>query len=159
MNGTKRLCSRVVVPVAALTLLLLASAVQAQGVDGDLRVGVYSDADETFVGGGILAGLGGSWYFNPNLEYVLVDRGDLFTLNADFHYDLARRSEADIWLGGGVALVERSHGHGADDSDVGLNLLAGIGFLRHRPIRPFLQAKLLLADNTEGVIAFGIRFF
>jgi hypothetical protein len=83
----------------------------------------------------------------------------LITLNADFHQDLAARGEADFWLGAGLALIERENRAGADSSDLGANLLGGVGFLRSRPIRPFLQAKLLLADDTEGVIAFGIRFF
>jgi hypothetical protein len=144
----------------ALALVLPAVAAGQSGVDGDLRVGVYTDASETFVGGGILTRLGGSqWFFNPNLEYVLIDNGDLITLNADFHQDLAARGEADFWLGAGLALIERENRAGADSSDLGANLLGGVGFLRSRPIRPFLQAKLLLADDTEGVIAFGIRFF
>lgn len=145
---------------ALLVGLLLAASAGAQGVDGDLRLGVYTDAEETFVGGGILTRMGKTrWFFNPNLEYVLLDRGDLVTLNADFHQDLATRGEADLWLGAGLALVERENRFGVDSSDIGLNLLGGVGFLRSQPVRPFLQAKLLLSDDTEGVIAFGIRFF
>lgn len=147
------------IAVLALPLALIspASAVAAD-IDADLRVGAYTDAEEAFIGAGLLTRIGGDWFFNPNLEWVFVDRGDLATLNADFHYDLAHRGDTDFWLGAGPALVMREGPGGNDETDVGLNLLAGIGFLRSQPLRPYLQAKVLISDNTEGVIAFGVRF-
>ena len=147
--------------LAAFVLLLaLPAAVGAGEIDVDLRLGVYTDASEAFVGGGILTRFGTSkWLFNPNLEYVFVDRGDLATLNADFHYDLTTQGQTDFWLGGGPALVLRDNDRGSDDTDLGVNLLAGVGFLRNQAIRPYFQAKLLISDNTEGVLAFGVRFF
>lgn len=146
--------------------LLLVPASSAGEIDGDLRLGVYTDASEAFLGGGILTRLGGSdWFLNPNLEYVFVDHGDLATLNLDFHYDLASEGEADFWLGAGPALVLRDSDPppgrrgGDDETDFGVNLFAGVGFLRSSAVRPYFQAKLLLSDDSEGVIAFGVRFF
>jgi hypothetical protein len=146
--------------IGAALLLGAPSTAAAQGVDGDLRVGIYTDASEAFVGGGVLIGLdqGSKWFLNPNLEYVFVERGDLLTFNADFHYDLASEGSTDFWLGGGPALVLRDNDRGNDETDFGFNLLGGVGFLRSSAVRPFLQAKLLLSDETEGVFAFGIRF-
>ena len=143
-----------------LALCGLSSPVAADGVDGDLRLGVYTDASEAFVGGGLLVrlGEGSKWFFNPNLEYVFVDRGDLATLNADFHYDIASDGAVDFWLGAGPALVLRDNDRGNDDTELGVNLFAGIGFLRSSAVRPFVQGKLLLSDESEGVVAFGIRF-
>lgn len=156
----KRHLSRLWSLAAIVALLALAPAsAGGQGVDGDLRVGAYTDVNETFVGGGILTRLAASqWFFNPNLEVVLVERGDLLTLNMDFHRDLASHGDTDLWLGAGLALIERSNGFGNDDTEAGLNLLAGASFLRNAAIRPYLQAKLVLEDETEGVIAFGLRF-
>jgi hypothetical protein len=146
--------------VVALLVMAPAGAWAQSGVDADLRVGVYTDVSETFVGGGFLTPLGASgWYFNPNLEWVLLDRGDLFTVNADFHNDLPMNGDLHGWLGAGLALVDRENRFGNGSSDVGLNLLGGVGFLRGRPVRPYLQAKILLSDDTEGVVAVGIRFF
>lgn len=150
--------------LAAVALtLLLAPAAGAQDIDGDLRIGVYTDESEAFVGGGILTRLGNSrWFFNPNLEYVFVENGDLATLNGDFHYDLASQGDIDFWLGGGPALIFRNRdccGRNEDKTDFGVNLLGGVGFLRDRAVRPFFQAKLVLSDESEGVVAFGIRFF
>ncbi len=134
-------------------------AASAQGVDADFRAGAYADIGESFVGAGLLTRVGGSqWFFNPNAEFVFVERGDLVTVNADFHQDLAWEGDLHAWLGAGIALVAADNGRGSDDTDVGVNLLAGMGFLRGRTVRPYLQGKILLADDVEAVIAFGIRF-
>lgn len=144
---------------AVVAILVLPPAPAAQGVDGDLRLGIYSDVGEAFVGGGLLIRLDdSSWFLNPNLEYVFVERGDLITLNADFHYDLASEEAVDFWLGAGPALILRENRFGHDETDFGVNLFAGVGFLRDSVVRPFLQGKLVLSDESEGVFAFGIRF-
>lgn len=142
----------------AVIATLVAPGAAAGDVDGDLRVGLYSDASELFIGGGLLTHMTGDWYFNPNVEWVFVDNGDLATLNADFHYDLAQRRDASFWLGGGPALVFRENRFGDDETDFGVNLLGGVSFLTDRYVRPYFQAKILISDDTEGVIAFGIRF-
>lgn len=128
----------------------------ATDVDFDIRGGQYGDVDKPFFGGGVLAGLGHSWYFNPNVEYVFVDNGDYFTANADFHYDF------DVqpfywWVGGGPALARRNPDIGRDDTDAALNALTGIA-AKSGQVRPFAQLKLVVKDDPEGVLAAGIRF-
>ena len=147
--------------VSIVIVAALAAPAAAGDLDAEIRVGTYTDVGETYVGAGLLAAMAPSnWMFNPNLEYVLVDRGDLATLNADFHYDVVSSDTADLWMGAGVALVMRDNDRGSNETDLGFNLLAGVGFLHHQPVRPFLQAKLLLEDGgSEGVITFGLRFF
>ena len=148
-----------VVVAVAVGCLAVPPAASAAGVDGDLRLGVYTDASEAFVGGGLLIRLDDSqWFMNPNVEYVFVDEGDLITINADFHYDLVTEGSTDVWLGGGPALILRDDDRGHDDTEFGVNLLAGVGFLRSSAVRPYLQGKLILSDESEGVFAFGIRF-
>ncbi len=149
--------------VSACVLLALLggeSVARAGGIEGDLRLGVYTDVSEAFVGGGLVVPLqeGSRWSFVPNLEYVFVDRGDLLTVNADFQYDIGSEGSVDFWLGAGPALVLRDNDRGHDSTDFGVNLFAGIGLLRDSPLRPFLQGKLLLSDESEGVVAFGVRF-
>ncbi|MDX1384885.1 MAG: hypothetical protein R3190_14630 [Thermoanaerobaculia bacterium] len=147
---------------AAASVLALATVAPtlAGDIEGDARIGVYTDVSEAFVGGGIATPLGDSgWDFNPNLELVFVDRGDLATLNFDFTYDLIDEAELDFWLGAGAALVLRENRRGDDETDAGLNLLAGAGFLPEQSVRPFVQGKVLISDDTEFVLAFGIRFF
>ena len=142
----------------ALLVATMTPSLAHADLDGDLRGGVYTDASETFVGAGLLTSIGGGWMFNPNIEWVFVDRGDLATLNADFHYDFASQDQTDFWLGAGLAGVFRENRFGNDETDLGLNLLGGVGFLRNSAVRPYLQAKILLSDETEGVVAVGIRF-
>jgi hypothetical protein len=157
--------NRLIVAVFALLATAAAAAprpARAQ-VDLDLRGGVYTDASSGFVGAGLLTGLTRGWYFNPNVEYVFVDPGSLWTVNADFHYDFARAGDWSLWAGGGPALEVRDYGNGRrhrndnTTTDLGFNVLAGVGLVRG-PVRPFFQAKVLLSDNTEGVLAVGLRF-
>jgi len=129
--------------------------------DFGLRGGYYTDAEEPFLGLELLTQVGDTrWWFNPNVEFVFVDPGDLWTLNLDFHYDFDT-SDRDtyVWAGGGPAVVFRDRGGRFDDDDTeaGLNLLAGIGWQREAFV-PYLQGKILLSDDSEAVLAVGVRF-
>jgi len=134
-----RRARRSVIALALLAVCPLFLAAPAAGVDFGLRGGVYTDQSDPFAGVELLAQIGSSrWYFNPNAEYVFVEYGDLVTANA---------------------LIFRDRPPRRDDTDAGVNLLAGVGFKpRGSSVRPYIQGKLILADETEGVIAFGIRF-
>lgn len=147
--------------LAVACLFLVPAGARAE-VDFGIRGGLYSDAEAGFLGGELLWGVTRQWYFNPNLEYVFVDRGDLYTANLDFHYDFNTGNPFYVWAGGGPAFIVR----GADDdcrrcedeTDVGLNLLGGVGFGRGQALRPYIQGKVILSDETEAAIAVGIRF-
>jgi hypothetical protein len=129
-----------------------------------VRAGQYanigdSDVDETFVGVEVIAGVTRRVYFNPNLEYVLIEEGKLGTGNLDFHLDLPVADEVHLWLGAGLAVVYADpDGPIESDTDLGLNLLAGIGF-QAGPVIPYLQGKLILVEEEEQLVwAVGIRF-
>lgn len=51
-----------------------------------IRGGVYLDQDDPFLGAHFVHMIQRHWVFNPNFEYVLVDRGSFYTINADFHF-------------------------------------------------------------------------
>lgn len=150
--------------LAGLLLLAAAGPAAAQNPwDFGIRGGVYTDHSDPFVGVELLTRLGSSpWFFNPNVEVVFPDNGDLITVNGDFHYDLPVEAPVYVWLGGGPAIVfsDRDHGPNANDSetDVGFNLLAGVGFLKGQAVRPYVQGKILVSDESEAVLAFGVRF-
>jgi hypothetical protein len=149
----------------AVTMLIMAAVTPSASaqVDADVRAGIYTDGSDGFIGGGVLWDIGqkGRWYANPNLEYVFVDNGDLFTLNGDVHYDLDVETPFYVWVGGGPALLfaDSDNDNGDDDSetDVGLNLIAGIG-AREGGVRPFAQIKLLVSDESQLVFGVGLRF-
>jgi hypothetical protein len=147
--------------VAVAYLFLVPTGARAE-VDFGVRAGLYSDADAGFIGGELLWGVTRQWYFNPNLEYVFVDDGDLYTVNLDAHYDFNTGNPFYVWAGGGPAFIFQ----GADDdcrrcedeTDIGLNLLGGVGFGKGQALRPYIQGKVTISDETEAAIAVGIRF-
>ena len=157
---------RVVWMLAVAGLFLIPGTARAE-IDFGVRGGFYSDADAAFLGAELLMDVTRQWYFNPNVEFVFVDDGDLTTLNLDAHYDLRTSGPYYLWAGGGPAVIFSSFDPPPncrrcdDDSetDLGLNLLAGAGFGKGQAIRPYLQGKVTLSDNTEASIAFGIRFY
>jgi hypothetical protein len=155
---------RVVGMLAMAGLFLIPASASAE-VDFGVRGGFYNDADAGFVGVELLTDITRRWYFNPNLEYVFVDDGDLFTVNLDAHYDLPTQS-VYTWVGGGLGVIFSEFDpppgcrrcESDDETDLGVNALAGIGFGRGQAIRPYIQGKVTFSDNTEASIAFGLRF-
>lgn len=158
MNGMKRAA----LALAVAGLFLLAPGAARADIDPGVRAGFYQDAEAGFIGGELLWGVTREWYFNPNIEYVFVDDGDLYTANLDFHYDFQTRQPFYLWAGAGAALIssefDRRRGESDRETDIGLNLLGGIGFGRGQAIRPYIQGKFILSDNTEAAIAVGLRF-
>ena len=137
-------------------LIVLAPLALAR-TDGEIRGGYYADAEEGFAGGGFLVDMGDAWYFNPNLEWVFVENRDYFTINADVHKDLNRGSGAAIWLGGGAGIIVTDSDFQDRNTDLGLNLLGGIG-ASQGSVRPFSQFKMTISDTNEASLAFGLRF-
>jgi hypothetical protein len=152
--------------LAMAGLALLVPGAARADIDPGVRAGFYQDAEAGFIGGELLWDVTREWYFNPNIEYVFVDNGDLFTVNLDFHYDFQTRQPFYLWAGAGAALIssELDPPRGCRncdsdrESDIGLNLLGGIGFGRGQAIRPYIQGKFILSDDTEAAIAVGLRF-
>ena len=143
--------------VALLVGLTLLSAGNASATDVGIRFGLYTDVDEPFAGVELLTRVAHRIYFNPNFEWVFTEGFDYFTVNGDFHYDLPSSGRPYVWLGAGLALVRVSFDGGGGDTDAGLNLLGGLGW-RAGEVVPYVQAKVIVKDNSEFVIAFGLRF-
>ena len=152
----KRLAS-----VALLALLAIAlTATQSRAeTNADLRAGVYTDAGAFGLGGGVLTSIGttSSWYFNPNLEAAFADRRNVVTLNADFHYDVPTTSSWSMYMGGGPAVLMRHSDGGGTRSDAGVNLIGGAAGTQSS-VRPFMQLKGTLSNNSELAFMGGVRF-
>jgi len=124
-----------------------------------IRAGIYADGSDFFLGGEYLASLGSNVYLNPNIEFVLVDNGSMFTLNMDAHYDIPTRTNLYIWAGGGLGLIYfNPEGAGDSRTDAGLNILFGLGFITSSRLIPYIQAKGIISDNSDFSLAFGLRF-
>lgn len=141
--------------------LFFGSQAQADDMMFGVRAGGYFDAEAGFIGGEVLVPVSGDhWYFNPNLEYVFVDRGDLITFNFDFHYDLPT-DDFYFWLGAGPAILYFNPERDVFDSDtdIGVNLFVGLGFkVGSGRVVPYVQPKVIIADNSEFALAVGLRF-
>jgi hypothetical protein len=142
----------------ALVLLALPAPASAGDTKFGVRGGYYTDIGEPFLGAEVLVPVARRIYFNPNFEYVFVEDLNYWTLNGDFHYDFPTHRPYYVWAGAGVGLL-RVDPPGADnsDTDVGLNLLAGVGF-NAGSVVPYFQAKVILKNGSEFALGFGVRF-
>jgi hypothetical protein len=161
MRFPHRLQSRLLVSLLWIGAVALASSPALADVDVGIRGGYYTDVGEPFLGLDLLIPIADAkWFFNPNFEYVFVDPGDLSTLNLDVHYDFdTDQNDLFVWLGGGPAVIFRDRGgrHDDNETDIGLDLLGGIGW-QLDAIVPYFQAKAIVSDDSEFVLAVGVRF-
>ena len=142
---------------AILTMLVtfaVTSPAQAMdGMDVDLRGGMYTDAEAPALGGGLLMNVGDNgWYFNPNLEMVFKDNDTDASVNGDFHYDFPNTGSLSTYLGVGPALLLND-----GNNDLGVNVIGGIAGKRGE-VRPFAQLKGIISDNNEVALMGGLRF-
>lgn len=143
---------------AGLLAACLSAPLSADGFKPGVRVGTYTQVGEPFVGGELLIRVAHRVYFNPNVEFVFVNRGSYFTVNGDFHYDFPTRHPTYVWLGGGLGLVAIDPpGSNNSDTSLAANFLGGVGF-RTGSLIPYFQAKVIAKHDTEFSLAFGLRF-
>lgn len=148
------------------TIIAIAfSPVLAQAeIKPGVRTAGYFDPTRAAIGAEILTNLDDDHrvYFNPNVEYVFLERSDLWTFNFDFHYDLLSfREPIYLWVGAGPAILLRDPDNDRLDSDTdfGVNVFTGLGFrVRGTSLVPYIQPKYTFADNDRFSIAFGLRF-
>jgi hypothetical protein len=142
--------------LALVAFVSLLSAAPARAANVGVRFGLYTEPTDPFIGAELLFGLSHSVYFNPNVEYIFRDTETYMTFNGDFHYDFHTHGPY-VWIGGGLAIIYLNpDGPAESNTDVGGNILLGVG-ARGRVI-PYIQAKLIIKDDTQFVIAAGIRF-
>jgi hypothetical protein len=134
-----------------LFVLLLVSVVvplEAQ-VRWGVRAGITDG--EPMVGGELVMPIVGDLVVNPNIEFT----SEIFSANADVHYDFDISNDTSFWIGAGLAFVNPDEG----DYDGGVNLLGGIGTRRGR-MYPYAQVKLTSAGDVGDLASFavGVRF-
>lgn len=114
-----------------------------------VRAGI-TDGDP-MIGAELVMPVVGDLVVNPNIELT----SDLFSANADVHYDFAISSDTSFWIGAGLAFVNPDEG----DIDGGVNLLGGIGTRRGR-MYPYAQVKLTSTGDAGDFtsVALGVRF-
>jgi hypothetical protein len=156
------LSSLLFVSACALVVSTMVSPTLARP-DFGVRAGAYSDDnddEDAFLGAEALfsMGTGQRWFGNPNLEHTFVEDGDMNTASFDFHYDFTKDRPYTWWAGAGPTLIFREDDpSGNDDTDAGVNLLIGLGDKKGE-VRPYGQMKVIVSDDTQAVLAAGVRF-
>lgn len=134
---------------AFFVLLLLTVSSEAQTRWG-VRAGIVDN--DPMIGGEVLVPLPAGFVLNPNIEFS----SDLFTLNADVHYDFTLTAQTDFWIGAGLAFVNPDEG----DYDGGVNVLAGVSVRRGGSWYPYGQVKMTTGGDIDEFwsAAVGVRF-
>jgi len=148
-----------IVLISAIAALMCAASAGADGTKLGVRGGYYTKIKEPFVGVELLTHVANRVYFNPNFEYVFVDGAKYFTVNGDFHYDFPTGAkDVYVWAGAGLGWSSFDpDGPDNSDNDLVANFLAGVGF-KAGDLIPYVQAKLIVQQDTEFAIAVGLRF-
>lgn len=132
----------------AFVLVLLSIPAEAQMRWG-VRAGLTDG--EPMIGGEFLYPIAGDFVLNPSIEFTT----ELFTANADVHYDFDITNTSSFWVGGGLALVNPDEG----DLDGGVSILGGYGQQRGRWY-PYAQVRLTSGGDIDSFTSFqvGVRF-
>jgi len=151
---------RVVMSFAGLGVaaLLVMARPAAAGIDPEVRAGVYPGAEQVSLGGGLLMPVGheSAWNFNPNVE-ATINGDDFVAVSGDVHYDFRGSRNTAVWVGAGPALIWANRPGPDNNTDVGMNVLTGVGSKRGQ-MRPFAQLRGTMADENRVAISGGIRF-
>ncbi|HEX8616199.1 MAG TPA: hypothetical protein VF911_01325 [Thermoanaerobaculia bacterium] len=134
---------------AFFVLLLLTVSSEAQQTRWGVRAGVVDN--DPMIGAEVLVPLPMGFVLNPNIEFS----SDVFTANADVHYDFTLNAQTDLWLGAGLAFVNPDDA----DYDGGINLLGGVG-VRRGNWYPYGQIKMTSGSDIDEFwsAAVGVRF-
>jgi hypothetical protein len=117
-----------------------------------VRVGYDFDVDHALVGGQLSLPIGRRWALVPSAEFYPGATGSPFRLNADLKFH-PPTVYGYFYFGGGFA-----YRHASGSSDAGANVFAGWEGRRARPFKPFLEGKVVFADNTSFNVEAGLSF-
>lgn len=152
---------RIVVRVASSLMFVAVAVGSAAAADPrfGIHAGLWTDGSDPVVGGDVVLPLHEpDWTINPSLEYVPGDHVDRWVLNGDALYDLDLNTEAEVWVGGGLAILFKNHDRHGSSTDVGLNLLAGAGLETSSGLLPYVQGKVIITDDSSLALVLGLRF-
>ena len=122
----------------------------------NIRGGQYTDTNKAFLGGGVDVNLL-MLKASPNIEWVFIDGGKLYTINFDASYNISLAT-AEVWAGAGYVLRTTNLDGFDSVTKGGVNLFVG-GGLGLVPLKPFAQLKYsYVSDQDEFIWMLGVRF-
>jgi len=147
--------------IAVLTLALVpALGAAASAQTNKLHLGPQINYDFDFedfgIGAQFSAPIARRLEFYPSFVWYFQDPGSLWNLNADLKYRVVGNQPHWLYVGGGLNITRFEAGT-ADDTDAGLNLMAGAESLKGR-IHPFAEARLVLGHGSRFQLAAGLNF-
>ncbi len=141
--------------LTACCFLLVVSICQAGIVEPGIRGGFYFPGDSFYLGADVKFGLA-MLYADPNIEYIFIDNGSFWTFNADAYISLGV-PVLSVWAGGGLGLLYTKPDNFDSQTDVGVNLIAGVEF--DFVVNPYLMVKYIIKpDEDISVVGIGVRF-
>lgn len=141
--------------LAALLAAGAAAPGAAQRAHAGVRIGANFDTDEVLIGGHFLAPLSRRVELYPSLDIYFPEAGARLGFNGDLKVRFPT-TELDLYAGGGINYLHRRVA-GVSDGDLGLNLLGGFE-TRGGWVHPFVEARVLLHDNTSFQLVGGLNF-
>jgi len=142
--------------MTACCLLFVVSVCHAGVIEPGVRGGFYFPGDDFYLGADVKFGLA-ILYADPNIEYIFVDNGSFWTFNADGFFTIVGVPTLSVWAGGGVGLLYYKPDNFDSQTDVGVNLIAGIEF--DLVVNPYLMVKYIIKpDEDISVVGVGVRF-
>jgi hypothetical protein len=141
--------------LAAVAVMLSATAVQAQRAHLGFRAGYEFDRENALLGAQITLPLSGMVELYPSFDYYLTEGSGSMV---GFNVDLKLRSvgQSALYVGGGLNMLRASSG-GSADTDTGGNLFLGVES-RTGAVHPFFELRGLLRDNSAVQIVGGLNF-
>lgn len=119
--------------------------------------GAYNfDVEEAAIGAQATIPVGNMLEFYPSFDVYFVDPGSLWALNLDLKYRITGQNFNWLYIGGGMQ-VARASVNGASDSNVGLNLLAGVES-RKGAVHPYAEFRGTFGDGSSAQVAVGLNF-
>lgn len=144
--------------IAVVGFLFAAGTASAQKIGVLLGYGTEVES--------IGAGVNGEFNINskvaiaPSLIFWFPENYNWWEVNVNAHYYFTTSGSADFYGIGGINLATiKSEIDGADgESEVGLNLGAGVNFNIGKSWEPFTEAKFVIGDADQLALLFGIKF-
>ena len=163
MRNIPRSCSKAVLSLAALLLAALtlgstlASPASAGPVGFQAAGGWYTESDEFFGNVGAKFGAA-SISVIPNLDWVFVASGSMYSLNVDGTMSLMPLGVASVYAGAGIGWLTVDPDQGDNNTETVVNLLLGAS-LNALPMKPFGQFKWIVADGNDPLaFSIGVSF-
>jgi hypothetical protein len=120
------------------------------------RITYNFDFEEVAIGGQLGLPLTTALDFYPSLDIFLIDEGSLLGINADLKFRPGTVGMSPLYVGGGLNLSRRSI-NDRSNTEPGLNLFGGLE-ARSGSVRPFVELRAILADQSMVQLSGGINF-